>query len=90
MDLCGEEIRGYLVNRGYAGGVLGSQGGYGACGKDAVYRHCFDICLDSGAAAGIAAGYRKNCFHGDPPYGDIFGSARWLLPVPLIILLHNF
>ena len=40
MDLCGEEIRGYLVNRGYAGGVLGSQGGYvqgsGICGIAAV------------------------------------------------------
>ena len=58
VELLGEEVRSGLENVSDAGGILGGQGGDGAQGEHAVCRHGLDVCLNTGASAGIASGDR--------------------------------
>ena len=56
---------------GDTGGVLGRQGGDGAHGEDAVHGHGFEVGLNAGAAAGIAARDGKCSFHGFAPLSQV-------------------
>ena len=58
VELLGEEFRSGFQDPGHAGGVLGGQGGDGGHGEHAVHGHRLDVCLDTGASAGIASGDR--------------------------------
>ena len=63
VKLLGQKMWGRLKNVGHAGRVLGSQGRDGAHGKNAVSGHRLDICLDTGASAGITSSNGQCCFH---------------------------
>ena len=62
-DLLLDKLGRDLKNSLHAGGVLGCQGCDGAHAVHAVRHHGLQICLDTGASAGIASGDRQCCLH---------------------------
>ncbi len=62
---------GYILDGCDTGGVLGRQGGDGAHGEDAVHGHGFEVGLNAGTAAGIAARDGKCSFHGFAPLSQV-------------------
>ena len=84
--LLGQKLGADLEDAGYTGGVLGRQGSDGAHGEDAVHGHGFEVGLNAGAAAGIAARDGKCSFHGFAPLDDLFCQCLQLFALSLNVL----